>query len=207
MKSKIVKIISLCLCTSVFAGGAVYAVASSNNNKAVENRTEEQTEEVTAESDNFKDETVYVLADTDGTVHKIIVSDWIKNMLSNDTVNDVSELNDIENVKGDESYTLGGDSTCVWDAQGNDIYYQGNIEKELPVDLSVSYTLDGKTVTPEELVGKSGKVTIRFDYVNNQYEIVKINGKDEKIYVPFAMLTVCFWIIIYLPMLRYQMEK
>lgn len=190
MKSKLVKIISLCLCTFVFAGGAVYAVASNNNNnKAVENITEEQTKEATVESDNFKDETVYVLADTDGTVHKIIVSDWIKNMLSYDTINDVSELNDIENVKGDEGYTLGGDNTCVWDAQGNDIYYQGNIEKELPVDLTVSYKLDGNTVSPDELVGKSGKVTIRYDYVNNQYETVNIDGKDEKIYVPFAMLT------------------
>ena len=77
----------------------------------------------------------------------------------------------------------------VWDAQGNDIYYKGNIDKELPVKLSVSYKLDGKTVDPKTLAGKSGKVTIRYEYTNNQYETVDIDGKQEKIYVPFAMLT------------------
>lgn len=136
-----------------------------------------------------KDETVYVLSGSDGSVQKIIVSDWIKNELKSDTVSDKSELSGIENVKGDESYTLDEKSMTVWDAQGNDIYYQGNIEKDLPVNMIVSYKLDGKTISAEEIAGKSGKVTIRFDYQNNQYEMVEIDGKKEKIYVPFAMLT------------------
>ena len=199
MKRKIAKIISLCLCMVLFAGGALYAFAA-NDDKVVEdqaekNNTEEQLDEDkqqqgdSSESNAYKDETVYVLADADGTIQKIIVSDWIKNTLSSDKINDVSELENIENVKGDEEYTLGGDNVRVWDARGNDIYYQGTIEKELPVGLKVSYKLDGETVSPDELAGKSGKVTIRFDYENNRYENVKINGKDEKIYVPFAMLT------------------
>ena len=86
----------------------------------------------------------------------------------------------MENVKGDETYTMNGDNMRVWDAQGNDIYYQGNIEKELPVDLSVSYKLDGKPISADDLVGKSGRVTIRFDYQNKQYETVEIDGKQEK---------------------------
>lgn len=189
MKSKIIKIISLCLCIAILAGGTVYAL-DSNKDNAVEDTTEKQSEKVSAaKSDTFKHETVYVLANADGTVQKIIVSDWIKNTLSNEKIIDVTELQDTENVKGDTEYTLGGSNTRIWDAQGNDIYYQGTIEKELPVNLTVSYKLDGKTVSPDELVGKSGKVTIRFDYKNNQYETVKINGKDEKIYVPFVMLT------------------
>ena len=136
-----------------------------------------------------KDETVYVLANADGSVRKIIVSDWIKNGPGADRINDISELTDTENVKSDEIYTLGDGNTRVWDAQGNDIYYQGTIEKELPVTLAVSYTLDGKRISPEELAGKSGKVTIRFDYTNNQYEYVDIGGENTKIYVPFAMMT------------------
>ena len=136
-----------------------------------------------------KDETVYVLAGTDGSVQKIIVSDWIKNSLGSAAVNDNSELTNVENVKGEETYTMNGDNMRVWDAQGNDIYYQGNIEKELPVDLSVTYKLDGKPILANDLVGKSGRVTIRFDYQNKQYETVEIDGKQEKIYVPFAMLT------------------
>ncbi len=136
-----------------------------------------------------KDESVYVFANADGSVKKIIVSDWIKNAAGAASINDRTELKDIENVKGDESYTLGGENSCVWDAGGNDIYYQGNIDKELPVKLSVSYQLDGKSISPEELKGKSGRVTIHYDYENRQYETVDIDGKSEKIYVPFAMLT------------------
>ena len=103
---------------------------------------------------NVKDETVYVLATADGSVHKIIVSDWVKNTLGQDFIGDVTGLTGIENVKGKETFTLGGDNSCVWNAEGNDIYYQGD-----------------------------------FDYTNNQYELMDINGKQEKIYVPFAMLT------------------
>ena len=130
-----------------------------------------------------------MLAGADGTVQKIIVSDWIKNAMAADSLEDKTELSDIENIKGDESFTLGGDNSCVWDAQGNDIYYQGNIEKELPVQMSVCYTLDGQAIAPEALAGQSGHVTIRFDYQNMQYEEVLLDGKTEKIYVPFTMLT------------------
>lgn len=136
-----------------------------------------------------KDETVYVLAGADGSVQKIIVSDWIKNAIGSTTLTDVGTLGDVQNVKGDESYTMNGDNMRVWDAAGNDIYCQGTIEKELPVGMTVTYTLDGAAISPADLAGKSGKVTIRFDYQNRQYETVKIDGKDEKIYVPFAMLT------------------
>ena len=78
-----------------------------------------------------KNETVYVLAGADGSVKKIIVSDWIKNVLGDGKLNDASDLSGIENVKGDEGYTMGGGNTKVWDAEGNDIYYRGNIDREL----------------------------------------------------------------------------
>lgn len=136
-----------------------------------------------------KDETVYVIANADGSVKKIIVSDWIKNSLNEKNLKDKSELKDIKNVKGDESYVMDSDNMRVWSADGADIYYQGTISKELPVDLKVSYKLDGKAVSADEIAGKSGKATIRFDYVNKQYSEVTIDGKTEKIYVPFVMLT------------------
>lgn len=136
-----------------------------------------------------KDETVYVIANADGSVKKIIVSDWIKNSLKEKNLKDKSELKDIKNVKGDESYVMDSDNMRVWNADGADIYYQGTISKELPVDLKVSYKLDGKAVSADEIAGKSGKATIRFDYVNKQYSEVTIDGKTEKIYVPFVMLT------------------
>ena len=190
MKKSIIKPIAICLCLVLLVSSSVAAFALTGEKK--EEAEQPQTVSVgnTAEEQgNSKDETVYVIAGADGSVQKIIVSDWIKNTLGSNTIRDKSELTDVENVKSDESYTLGSDNTRVWDAQGNDLYYQGNIEKELPVGLSVTYKLDGKTVSPAELAGKSGKVTIRFDYTNQQCEYVEIDGQKEKIYVPFAMLT------------------
>ena len=137
---------------------------------------------------NIKDETVYVLANSDGTVKKVIVSDWIKNAKADNEIIDDTKLTDIKNVKGNETYSINGDHMKVWDAEGNDICYQGSTTKALPVDVSVSYKLDGKTMSAKEIAGKSGRVTIRFDYKNNQYEMVDIGGKKEKIYVPFAIL-------------------
>ena len=136
-----------------------------------------------------RDETVYVIANTDGSVRRIIVSDWIQNGLAAAQVEERSELSQVEAVKGSATYTLGQDNARVWDAQGQDLYYQGSIEKALPVDMTVTYQMDDQTVTPGQIAGKSGHVTIRFDYENRQYEMVEIDGTEEKIYVPFAMLT------------------
>ena len=192
MKKSSTKIIALCLCAVLAVSGiAMTAFAQNSDGNEADNQEKPETVSVSG-ADNAgvsKDETVYVLAGADGTVQKIIVSDWLRNSLGNATVSDQSELTDVVNVKGDETYTMNGDNMRVWDTQGNDIYYQGNIEKELPVDLSVSYKLDGKPISADDLVGKSGRVTIHFDYQNKQYETVEIDGKQEKIYVPFAMLT------------------
>ena len=190
MKNRATKFISLALCAVVlFAAVGTSVFALTGEGKESEDENQETTINASAEAETSKDETVYVLAGADGTVQKIIVSDWIKNAMAADSLEDKTELSDIENIKGDESFTLGGDNSCVWDAQGNDIYYQGNIEKELPVQMSVRYTLDGKAIAPEALAGQSGHVTIRFDYQNIQYEEVLLDGKTEKIYVPFTMLT------------------
>lgn len=139
-----------------------------------------------------KEETVYVIANADGSTQKLIVSDWLKNALKEQKISDTTELTEISNVKGEESFAKENGNTGVWDAQGNDIYYQGNIEKELPVEMKISYTLDGQEISPEELAGKSGKVTIRFDYTNRQKETVLVDGKEEELYVPFVLLTGMF---------------
>lgn len=190
MKNRATKFISLALCAVVlFAAVGTSVFALTGEGKESEDENQETTINASAEAETSKGETVYVLAGADGTVQKIIVSDWIKNAMAADSLEDKTELSDIENIKGDESFTLGGDNSCVWDTQGNDIYYQGNIEKELPVQMSVCYTLDGQAIAPEALAGQSGHVTIRFDYQNMQYEEVLLDGKTEKIYVPFTMLT------------------
>lgn len=184
-----VKVTSICLCAAIMLGGAGAAYALTGEKNEVPAKAVTTSTKAEEEKEVSKDETVYVLAGADGSVQKVIVSDWIKNALNENSIADKSGLSDIENVKGNETYTMDDSNMTVWDAEGNDIYYQGNIEKELPVAMSVSYKLDGKSISADELAGKSGKVTIRFDYENRQYETVKIDGRDEKIYVPFGMLT------------------
>lgn len=188
MNKKVTKIIAICLCAALCLGGAGVAFAQTGSKQESAQPTAAQ-KAADLQQKISKDETVYVLAGADGSVQKIIVSDWLKNELGSASLTDKSGLSNIENVKGDESYSINGDNMTVWDAQGNDIYYQGDIQKELPVGLTVRYTLNGKTVSPEQLKGQSGKVSIRFDYENRQYETVQINGQNQRIYVPFAMLT------------------
>ena len=139
-------------------------------------------------TETTKEETVYIVADANGAAQKVIVSDWIKNVDRKAELADRSILTDIENVKGDETYTKNGDE-CVWSANGADISYQGKTDKALPIEVKVSYYLDGKKVTPEEIKGKTGKVTIRFDYENKTSEEVIIDGKKETMCIPFMMLT------------------
>lgn len=173
-------VLSLVIVFSITAVTAYTAGAESSGNN---------TSDKSEVKGNSKDETVYVIADAEGNPNKVIVSDWIKNSDKLDKLVDKTELKDIKNVKGDEKYTLNGDDMCIWDAKGNDIYYQGTSDKDLPVDVKVSYRLDGKAISPKELAGKSGRVSIRFDYTNKQYEEVIVNGKKTRIYVPFVMLT------------------
>ena len=123
-----------------------------------------------------KDETVYILADAQGAARKIIVSDWLKNPQGADTLPDVSTLENIENVKGLETFENG-----LWNAAGKDIYYQGESQAQLPLEMRVSYALDGQEIAPEALAGKSGRVTIRFDFTVSQ--------KQDGVSVPFAVVT------------------
>lgn len=141
-----------------------------------------------SEKEIGKEETVYVLADSTGKERKVIVSDHLINDENKDTIEDASTLKDIENVKGDETFKQDG-SKLTWQADGNDIYYQGTSTKETPVSQTITYSLDGKEVKPEELAGKSGKVTIRFDYTNNETVKTKIRRKRGRNLIPFAAIS------------------
>ena len=140
-------------------------------------------------NESGKVETVYVTADANGAVNDVIVSEWLKNAEASSELSDKTDLKNIVNVKGDETYTDNGDGTVTWEAGGSDIYYQGTTDKELPVKMNITYTLDGKEISPEELAGKSGKVTIRFDYENNAKQSVDVDGKEYDVYTPFAMVS------------------
>ena len=140
------------------------------------------------DNDADKDESVYLISDANGNVNKTIVVDHLKNKDKKDTLDDASNLSDIENVKGKEKFTQSGDK-LTWQAGGKDIYYQGTATEEPPVTQKVTYYLDGKEISPEDLAGKSGKVKIRFDYTNTTSYTEKVNGEKQTVSVPFAAIT------------------
>lgn len=135
-----------------------------------------------------KEESVYVNADADGNTEKITVSDWLKNAGISGTLKDRSTLKDITNVKGDETFEQDGDGVN-WNAGAEDIYYQGTTDQELPVGVSISYQLDGEDISPDELVGKSGQVTIRVSYTNHSKVTKTVDGEKKEMYTPFLMAT------------------
>ncbi len=135
-----------------------------------------------------KEETVYVVANPDGSAKSVIVSEWLKNKDGAATLADISDLEEIENVKGDETFTQSGEE-ITWQADGKDIYYQGKTKKDLPVTEKVTYFMDGKELSPEEMAGKSGRATIRFDYTNHEKTTQEVDGKKHEVYVPFTVMT------------------
>lgn len=140
------------------------------------------------DNDADKDESVYLISDASGNVNKTIVVDHLKNKDKKDTLEDASNLSDIENVKGKEKFTQSGDK-LTWQAGGKDIYYQGTATAEPPVTQKVTYYLDGKEISPEDIAGKSGKVKIRFDYTNTTSYTETVNGEKQTVSVPFATIT------------------
>ena len=139
--------------------------------------------------DVYKEETVYVNADATGNSDEVTVSDWLKNSGSvSGNLTDESILKEIKNVKGDETFTENGDQ-LTWNTAGEDIYYQGTTDKELPVSVKLTYFLDGKEVKADELKGKSGHLKIQVQYTNNEKKTATVDGKEEEVYTPFVMMT------------------
>ena len=135
-----------------------------------------------------KDETVYNKVKSNGENYQTTVTEHIKNTDDINTLSDISELLNITNTNGDEKFSKENNS-ITWNAYGNDIYYKGNTEKEIPIETSITYELDGNEIEAKDLAGKSGKVKITINYTNKEERTVTVNGKAEKMYVPFVIAT------------------
>lgn len=133
-----------------------------------------------------KEETVYVNLTADGTQKESIVSDWIQIGSRIGEVKDKTDLESIEVVKGESTKKLQGENRYIWDAKGEDIYYQGKTKKELPLKVQIRYFLDGEEITAQEIAGKSGKVQIRIKLINTDSHIKTIGGKAVVMYTPFT---------------------
>ena len=189
------KVVACVLAVTISAGATGFYAYNQKKNAAVINTSAVETEtavqdteavtRIAAEGTPFKDETVYVLCNNNSSVRDVIVSDWLKNPEALTDLADVSNLSDITNVKGDETFLEKG-SDMTWEAGGNDIYYKGYSHSSLPVTVSMTYTLDGVSYdNPDDLKGKSGHLVIEWQYTNNQEVRTKINDRNVKLYVPF----------------------
>ncbi len=136
-----------------------------------------------------KTETVYIIKNGDGTT-RTIVSEWLKNPSGSASVKDVASLEGIEVVKGDATLQENENGNITWNAKGADVFYSGTTTKAAPVDVELTYTLDGAKIKATDLKGKSGHLVIDISYRNSMSKAVKgKDGKEHTIYMPFIMST------------------
>ncbi len=153
------------------AGAGTYAASKSDSTDASSTGSYSDVFSENSSSKKDKSETVYAILDADGNKEKVVVNEWLTNKSGADEISDTSNLKKIENTSGDQKYTKDGDQ-LTWKANGSDIHYQGNNDEELPVNVNVSYYLNGNEVSASEIAGKSGDVEIHFDYDVNRTEVV-----------------------------------
>lgn len=161
------------------AGTSANVQAADNKDKSTETKKTSETK-TSSSATPTKDETVYVKVDDAGNQKDVTVSDQLKNISSLGTIDDVSDLKDIKNVKGDETFSE-NNGKLVWQGDKKDICYQGTTTKKIPVGMKVTYELDGKKVSADDLEGKSGHLKIHYEYQNTSAD----SGK----YTPFLMAT------------------
>ena len=142
-----------------------------------------------SQEDWDKQESVHVTAAPTGKAKEVEV-EVILRWDGTAPIRDKSTLTDIRNTEGDEEYTKLPDGTLSWDNQGEDIHYKGNAAPEtLPMEITVTYTLDGAEIAPEALAGKSGHLTMRFDYKNRLARTVEVDKKSYTVPVPLMAMT------------------
>ena len=133
-----------------------------------------------------KEESVYSKLDANGNSYKTTVSSHIKNTEGLEVINDITNLMNIENVSGNNEVNKAGNA-LTWKANGKDIYYEGNTDKELPIDINIKYYLNDEEISKNDIIGKSGIIKIVYEFTNKEERKVVINGKYEKMYVPFVV--------------------
>ena len=133
-----------------------------------------------------KSETVFINLDPTGKPYETTVTDWIHSDTPDAVLNDLSDLTGIENIKGLQQPRQEGDR-LTWKMEGSDLYYTGKTDKEPPVDVEITYTLDGKSIEPQELPGKSGQLSMTVRFRNTQRQRVTIAGKDTDMYTPMLV--------------------
>lgn len=190
MKNNLKKIISILLVISMTICLSSCSLKKKDDNSSTEEPAQPTVQQVsydTAAKSFSKKETVYVNMDPEGKISSKIVTDWLHTDTAETYIDDVSNLADIKNVKSNIQPVKNSDGSLRWNMETTDLYYRGSTDKELPVNFKLTYYLDGKETSAEDIAGKSGQVKIVVTVNNESKKTVKINGKDTTLYTPFVV--------------------
>lgn len=171
----------LCGCTSAQLDDAEENTAETETEKYIPVYFKEPAKDV------LKTETVYVNLKNDGSVSGINVSDWIHTEKGEVYVDDVSDLKNITNVKSNVLPVTDGNK-LRWHMPDSDIYYSGISSKKLPLEINITYFLNGKEISTSELAGKSGDVKIKVKMINKEYKKGFVNGSPHNVYLPMLVV-------------------
>lgn len=183
-KTLVAIVLAMTMVAGTLSSASTVVYAKDNNVKteaSADKSDSKSNKKSTSDVKTLKDETVYAKIDGSGAVTSVTVSDQLKNVTDKSEIKDVSTLKDIENVKGDEKFSQKS-SDLTWNGDSKDICYQGTTSQTLPIGVKITYQLDGKNVSADELDGKSGHLVMRYQYENT-------TGKSGNEYTPFLMIT------------------
>ena len=132
-----------------------------------------------------KDETVYSNLNKDGSNFKTVVVNHLYNG-EDEEMQDITKLKDILNINGKEKFTLNNENLS-WQNKCNEIFYQGTIEKDLPITTEITYYLNGEKIEESKLKNKKGNIKIEIKFTNTDSHNVYVNGKSQTLYTPFVV--------------------
>ena len=135
-----------------------------------------------------KNETVYTILNSDGSVNKTTVNESILNKKNVKEINDYTVLDDIINLSSGSEYSKNG-KNLTWSLNDSNILYKGTTDKSLPISVKVTYKLNGEKKELKDILGKSGNVEIIIDYTNLDKHTVNVNGTKTTMYTPFVVVT------------------
>ncbi len=160
--SHTVKVVGSVVLSAVMAGSMMPVTVFAQSND--ENPTE-------------KTETVYSVLNSDGSISDTIVSSWLHDEDGINNIKETLNLTDVKNIKSNEKPSKDG-NTYTWNANGNDVYYEGTATKQLPVSVKIRYELDGQEISANDIQGKSGHLKLTISFTNNYSQVKNINGKS-----------------------------
>jgi X-X-X-Leu-X-X-Gly heptad repeat protein len=148
--------------TSVYA----QALGASENQTEQDSQLVEQRVSV-SENDTLKKEIVYASLAGNAQVKSLYVVNVLKSNEPGSVV-DFGDYSSVQSLTEASSIVQENDAVNV-DVQGDTLSYQGNATtKELPWNIEVTYLLDQKIVSPDDLAGKSGNLEIKIDTSQNE---------------------------------------